>query len=139
MKKEINIGERKFLTKKEALNHYKGILNSYDFGESINEQDFLEVLELLETHPRKEEKKGAGIKQIRIAKLKYKTKAFELVRLDGSTEYFSYTKRINAPRTNMTRFSEACRKAIQEDLRDVKQAYFDKHSKNGKVRCGSVN
>ena len=135
MRKEINIGERKFLTKKEALNHYKGILNSYDFGESINEQDFLDVLALLETHPRKEEKKGVGIKQIRIAKLKYKTKAFELIRLDGSTEYFSYTKRINAPRTNMTRFSEACRKAIQEDLRDVKQAYFDKHSKNGKVRC----
>ena len=58
MRKEINIGERKFLTKKEALNHYKGILNSYDFGESINEQDFLDVLALLETHPRKEEKKG---------------------------------------------------------------------------------
>jgi len=139
LRKEINIGERKFLTKKEALNHYKGILNSYDFGELINEQDFLEVLALLETHPRKEEKKGVGIKQIRIAKLKYKTKAFELVRLDGSTEYFSYTKRINARRTIMTKFSEACRKAIQEDLRGVKQAYFDKHSKNGKVRCQETN
>ena len=135
MKKEINIGEKKFLTKKEALNHYKGILNSYDFGESINEQDFKEVLALLETHPRKEEKKGVGVKQIRIAKLKYKTKAFELVRLDGSTEYFSYTKRINAPKTPITKFSKACRKAIQEDLQNVKQAYFDKHSKKGKVKC----
>lgn len=135
MKKKIKIGELEFLTKKEALNYYKGILNSYDFGESINEQDFEKVLELLETHPRKEEVKGVGIKQIRIAKLKYGTKAFELVRQDGSIEYFSYTKRINAPRTNTTRFSEACRKAIQEDLRDVKQAYFDKYSKNGKVKC----
>lgn len=135
MRKEINIGERIFLTKKDALNHYKGILNSYDFGELINEHDFIEVLALLGTHPRKEEKIGVGIKQVRVAKLKYKTKAFELVRLDDSTEYFSYTKRINAPRTNTTRFGEACRKAIQDDLRNVKQAYFDKYSKKGKVKC----
>lgn len=123
------------MTKKEALNYYKEILNAYDFGQSLNQSDFKEILDLLETHPRKEEKIGVGIKQIRIAKLKYQTKAFELVRLDDSTEYFSYTKRINAPRTNSTRFSEACRKAIQEDLRNVKQSYFDKHSKKGKVKC----
>lgn len=110
-------------------------MNSYEFGQLLNKSDFNEILNLLETHPRKEEKIGVGIKQIKISKLKYKTKAFELVRLDGSTEYFSYTKRINAPRTSTTRFSEACRKAIQEDLKDVKQAYFDKHSKKGKVRC----
>lgn len=135
MRQEINIGERKFSTKKEALNHYKEILNSYDFGESINEFDFKDILALLETHPKKEEMKGIGVKIIRIAKLKYNTKSFELVRLDNSTEIFSYTKRINAPKTNITKFSEACRKAIQEDLRNVKQAYFDKYSKKGKVRC----
>ena len=135
MRKKIKIGDRVFLTKKEALYHYKTILNSYDFGQSINEVHYREVLDLLETHPKKDEKKGAGIKEIRVAKLKYKTKAFELVRIDGSTEYFSYTKRINAPRTNIARFSEACRKSIQEDLRNVKQAYFDKHSKKGKVKC----
>ncbi len=135
MKKKIKIGRHEFLTKKEALNYYKEILNAYDFGQSLNQSDFKEILDLLETHPRKEEKIGVGIKQIRIAKLKYQTKAFELVRLDDSTEYFSYTKRINAPRTNSTRFSEACRKAIQEDLRNVKQSYFDKHSKKGKVKC----
>jgi len=135
LRKKIKIGEKEFLTKKEALNHYKKTLNSYDFGETINKYDFDEVLDLLETHPRKEEMKGVGIKYIRVAKLRYKSKAFELVRLDGSTEYFSYTKRINAPRTNFTKFSESCRKAIQEDLRSVKQLYFDKHSKNGKVKC----
>ena len=123
------------MTKKAALNHYKSILNSYDFGQSLNDSDFKEILELLETHPRKKEKKGVGIKQIKVAKLKYNTKAFELVRLDDSTEFFSYTKRINSPRTNSTKFGKACRKAIQEDLRSVKQAYFDKHSKNGKVKC----
>jgi hypothetical protein len=135
LRKKIKIGEREFLTKKEALIHYKTILNSYDFGQSINESDLKVVLDLLETHPRKEEKKGVGIKEIRVTKLKYKTKAFELVRLDGSTEYFSYTKRINAPRTNTARFGEACRKAIQEDMRNVKQTYFDMHSKKGKVKC----
>jgi len=132
----IEIGKHNFKTKKEALNHYKIILNSYEFGQILNENDFNELIELLKMHPNKEEKIGIGIENIRIAKLeRYNTKVFELVRFDGSTCYFSYTKRINAPKTNFRRFSEACREAIREDLRNVKLAYFQKHSKQGKVKC----
>jgi len=57
------------------------------------------------------------------------------VRTDGSTEFFSYTKRINAPKTDFTKLREACRQAIQEDLRNVKLAYFDRFSKKGQVKC----
>lgn len=135
MRKIIEIGNKEFATKKDALNHYKTILNSYHFGEPLNKGDFKDILELLETHPRVKEKVGVGIEKVRIAKLKYNTKSFELVRFDGSTEYFSYTKRINAPKTDFTKLREACRQAIQEDLRNVKLAYFERYSKKGQVKC----
>jgi hypothetical protein len=131
----MEIGERKFKSKKEALSYYKTILNSYDFGQTINPSDFADILALLDTHPKVEEKIGVGIKEVQIAKLKYNTKSFELVRIDNSTEYFSYTKRINAPKTNLTKFREACRQATKDDLRKVKLSYFEKYSKKGLVKC----
>lgn len=134
-KKAIEIGDKEFATKKDALNHFKTILNSHAFGETLCKNDLIDILELLETHPQVKEKIGVGIETVRIAKLKYNTKSFELVRFDGSTEYFSYTKRINAPRTVFTKFSEACRQTIQEDLRNVKLAYFNRFSKKGQVKC----
>lgn len=124
-----------FATKKDALTHYKTILNSYDFGSELETNDFNDIMNLLETHPRVKEKIGVGIDKVRVAKVQYKSKSFELVRTDGSTEFFSYTKRINSPKTNFTKFREACRQAIQDDLRNVKLDYFEKHSKKGHVKC----
>ena len=135
MKKSIKIGDRLFDSKKAALNHYKSILNSYEFDNTLKQNDFNDIMDLLETHPRVKEKIGVGIEKVRIAKVKYNTKSFELLRVDGSTELFSYTKRINSPKTDFTKFREACRQAIQEDLRNVKLSYFDKYSKKGKVKC----
>lgn len=135
MRKKIEIGERQFATKKDALNHFKTILNSYEFKMNLNKEDLKDILVLLETHPNVKEKIGVGIEYVRIAKVQYNTKSFELVRSDGSTEFFSYTKRINAPKTDFTKLREACRQAIQEDLRNVKLAYFDRFSKKGQVKC----
>jgi hypothetical protein len=136
MRKKIKIGEREFATKKDALSHYKTILNSYKFGEFLNDSDFKDILDLLDTHPNKEEMTGCGIIKVKILKIQhYNTKAFELVRLDGTAVIFSYIQRINAPMTSFTKFSEACRKIVQEDIKNVKLAYFKKFSKKGKVKC----
>jgi hypothetical protein len=135
MKSEIKIGKQVFPTKKEALNHFKMILNSYDIGDFLNEGDLKDVLSLLEMHPEIKEMIGVGISNVRVSRAQYNTKSFELVRIDGSTEFFSYTKRINAPKTDFAKFSEACRKSIQKDLRNVKLSYFEKFSKKGKVKC----
>ncbi len=135
MRKPIKIGEYEFANKKDALTHFKAILNSYYFGQELSKTDFNDIMNLLETHPRVKEKIGVGIDMVRVAKGQYNTKSFELVRNDGSTEFFSYTKRINAPKTNFTKFREACRQAIQDDLRSVKLEYFKKHSKKGMVKC----
>jgi hypothetical protein len=135
LRKPIQIGNIGFATKKAALNHYKEILNSYDYEESLSPKDFGDILNLLETHPQVKDKIGIGIEKVKVVKLKYNTKSFELVRIDGSKEYFSYTKRINAPKTDFAKFRDVCRKTIQEDLRKVKLSYFEKHSKSGKVKC----
>lgn len=135
MRKPIKIGEIEFSTKKDALTHYKIILNTYEFGEELTTNDFNDIMNLLETHPRVKEKIGVGIEKVRIAKVQYNTKSFELIRIDGSTAFFSYTKRINTPKTNFTKFREACRQAVQDDLRSVKLEYFEKYSNKGQVKC----
>ncbi len=134
-RKLIKIGEIEFPFKKSALEYYKKILNSYDFGEELNSHDTVDVLNLLELHPRIKEKTGVGIEKVRIGKAKFNTKSFELVRFDGSTTLFSYTKRINSPKSDFTKFTEACREAIQGDLIQVKQRYFDEFSVKGRVKC----
>ncbi|CAN5631890.1 hypothetical protein BH24ACI2_BH24ACI2_02970 [soil metagenome] len=135
MKQQIEIGNKIFRYKKDALLHFKNILNSYDFGESLNSKDFNDVYELLKRHPRAKEKIGVGIKGFKIGKVQYHTKCFEFIRTDATTGYFGYVKCISGDRNAITEFSRACRKAIQEDLRNVKIEYFKKYSKKGRVKC----
>lgn len=135
MKKLIEIGTNKFIYKKDALEFYKRILNSYEFGEKLNSTDFENVFGLIEIHPEKEKKIGCGIEYFRIGKAKFNTKSFEIVRKDGSSEFLSYTKRINKPKDQSSKFRIACRQAIQNDLIKVKQKYFKDKSKKSKVKC----
>ncbi len=58
-----------------------------------------------------------------------------LVRVDGSKEVFSYLKCINGKSKPLAKFSKTCRETISEDLRNVKLAYFKKHSTKGQVKC----
>lgn len=114
---------------------YKTILNSYEFEEILNKNDFVEVLALLDTHPRIKEKIGVGIEIIKISKAKYNNKCFEIIRIDGSTQHFSYVRLINSPMTDFAKFNRACRGIIAEDMRIVKLSYFQKNSKNGQAKC----
>ncbi|TNJ45332.1 DCL family protein [Tamlana fucoidanivorans] len=135
MKTPIKIGESKFPSKKAALEFYKEILNSYEIGETLNTSDFDNLFCLLKIHSRKKEKIGCGIDHFCIGLAKFNTKSFELVRTDETSEFISYTKRINKPKNKFANFRAACRQAIQADLINVKQNYFRDHYKNGKVKC----
>ena len=48
MKKTFRIGTKEFQSKKEAINHYRKILNFYKCGQSLNESDFEDVCDLLD-------------------------------------------------------------------------------------------
>lgn len=135
MRIPVEIGDNKFKSKKEALEFFKRILNSYDVGETLSSTDFDNLFCLLEIHPNKNEKIGCGINYFRIGVAKFKTKSFELVRTDGTHEFFSYTNRINKSKDNFSNFRIACRQAVQKDLIKLKQTFFKEKSKNGKVQC----
>lgn len=109
-------------------------MNTYNFGEEVNQNHLLNLIELI-NYNESHKFSLSDIKTIRIAKLIYNTKGFEIVKSDGSTELFSYTKKINSPKNNFTKFREACRQAIQDDLIKLKQNYFKINAKNGKVKC----
>ena len=134
MRPLIEIGNNVFKFKKDALLYFKTKLNSYEFGETLNESDTRDVIALLK-YEKGKDKIGVGVKEIRIAKVQYGTKCFEIVRKDLTTEFFSYVFCINGGRKPITKFSTACRNAIHNDLHNVKQKYFDKYSKKGNVKC----
>ena len=79
MKNRIIIGNRTFRYKKDAIGYYKGILNSYEFGETLNEYDFNEIKNLIQLHPDFETKFNFEINKIIVAKVKYNTKSFQVV------------------------------------------------------------
>ena len=108
-----------FKHKKDALVYFKNIVNSYKPIQTINENDFKDLVELIENHPDKEEKIVCGIKKNQVIKVRYKTKYFELIRKDGSTEVFSYRKRINSESNPLAKFRKTCSETISEDLRNV--------------------
>jgi len=135
MKNKIVIGKNIFKYKKDALNYYKGILNSYDFGEALNESDFKEIKDLIRVHPDFENKFNFEIIEIIVDKVKFNTKSFQVIKTDSDKVIFSYLKCINGQHNPRTKFNKACRDTVQNDLRDVKHNYFKKYSKNGKVKC----
>lgn len=136
MKNKIIIGNRTFKYKKDAIDYYKGILNSYNFGETLNENDFKEIKNLIQAHPDFENKFNFEINQIIVDKIKkFNTKSFQVIKTDLDRVIFSYLKCINGQHKPQTKFNKACRDTVQNDLRDVKHNYFKKYSKNGKVKC----
>jgi hypothetical protein len=131
----IEIGENIFPTKKKALEFYKQILNSYEPNNELSDEDFDLVFNLLKIHPNSVQKVGAGISKLTVERDEYNTKCFHLTRIDGSKEHFSYMKCINGEPNHFTNFSKACRKAVEDDLKEAKQNYFKENAKNGKVKC----
>jgi len=90
----LKIGEKEFKFKKDALNYYKKILNSYDFGEMLKDEHYNDIIDLLnydisfsDNHPKVEERENEEeadnedyiIENIRIGKVQFNTKCFELL------------------------------------------------------------
>lgn len=153
MKKTLKIGEKEYKYKKDALIHYKNILNSYNFEELLNEDDFNDILSLLKYDYSFEDEKYkrlgqkiyntidySEIRQVKISKVQFNTKCFELILNDSSTKQLSYTYIINRPKiTADSTFNIACRNTIINDMNLVKRKYFKTHSIKGHVKCQETN
>lgn len=159
MKKTLKIGDKEYKFKKDAIAYYRTILNSYDFGESLNDSDFYDLIDLLnydylnslieiedsEENIDEEIDEGDGtiekephlvVEDIQVARVQFNTKCFEVFYNDETSHYISYLMIINNRKYNPERlFNIACRNAIMSDIRAVKQEYFDNNSVQGKVKC----
>lgn len=135
MKKPIIIGKQIFNYKKDALAHFKAILNAYPNGAILNDNDKNDLLELLKLQANFEEIKGCGVRDFKVDEIRYNTKCFHIIRDDLTTKPISYTICINGKYSLTTKFSRTCRDIIQKDLRAVKQKYFSDNSKKGQVKC----
>lgn len=153
MKKTILIGNHEFKYKKDAIAYYRGILNSYNFGQSLNDSDFDDLMDLLEyAYEKYDFNKSSNsqtiefenenldddlhIVDIKVSRVHYGTKCFELFYSDNSSEYISYLMIINNTTYTPERlFSVACRNSVQDDMMRLKQKYFDENSVKGEVKC----
>ncbi|PSR54254.1 DUF3223 domain-containing protein [Adhaeribacter arboris] len=161
MRKPFKIGEKEYKFKKDAVAHYRTILNSYDFGQSLNDADFNDLIDLLdyehfnylaelestgddgneeiesnEASTEESADEGLSIEEIRVARVQFNTKCFEIVYNDKTSCYISYLMIINNTQHSPEKlFSIACRNAIHSDIRSVKQIHFDNHSIKGQVKC----
>jgi len=152
-KNPIIIGNNIFKYKKDAVAHYRKILNSYSFGESLKESDFYDIIDLLnydytvsedelelddsiDDNEQQDHESDIYITDIKVSKVQFSTKCFEVFYSDNSSCYISYLMILNNTKyTPEKLFNAACRSAINKDIRDVKQRYFDQYSIKGQVKC----
>lgn len=139
MPKKISIvvGNLIFKTQKEATKFFKDMLNRYRDNETVNNEDYEILLNLIERHPEAEQKIGCGIKRFYRAQTDMPTSCFWLEREDGTCTDFSYGSCVRAKgKTLFQEFMEACRDAVKDDLIETKNTYFsDNADKEGKVEC----
>jgi len=154
MRTPIVIGKNEFKYKKDAIEFYKKILNSYDFGDSLNENDFDHIIELvkynnsffsedmeveIQESTDSNTKEDVYIYDVVIAEVQFKTKCFEIIYSNSENWLISFRLMINQHQENTrTTFTRACRGAVQNDIRSVKQSYFDKFSVKGHVDCQRI-
>lgn len=135
----LTVGERTFSSKKEALDHYRGILSAYNEGSLLHEPDRSEVILLAYASIQKRGGQGGGGMDEQILDILVNnhpvfksTKCFWLIWEDGERSIFSYTLAIYGERSDDLCFSVACRNAIRTEIREFKKKVFSKRP----VSCG---
>jgi hypothetical protein len=145
---KVIIGTKEFKTKASALSHFKKMLNDYNDGDVIiDEQDHKDLLALMDRYDSiresvGEEPKGKGqISHFEKRKNfgdKWVSSSFWLVRKDGTETDFSIKAAISkAGMKNLERcFNDACRHAVIRDIVQIKLAKFQKQmNSNAEVKC----
>ena len=89
------LGDSMFSTKQAIKDYYRGILNRYECGQTVNKKHSIELFHLLRNHPHFTEKRGSGIKFFRVETAVqldvkfHQHKCFWIHRTDGTKIDFS--------------------------------------------------
>lgn len=136
---------RTWPTQKGATEHFRHIRDRYADKVPINDaQDHEDLLALLErydaAHGEEDSKIGVGVDFFEV-RTNYgsggPTRGFWLHRSDGSTTDFSFLWAIRGiPKPQYQEFAEACRAAVDQELKAAKRRFFDTHANaDGLVPC----
>jgi hypothetical protein len=88
--KPFNIATRAFVKKGDAMEFFRAMLNRYRPGDIVNAADSSDLAALLKHHSEYPTKLGGGVAQFEVIVNIFKTQSFEIVRVDGSRDDFSY-------------------------------------------------
>ena len=90
--REIRIETRVFQKAGDGTAFFSEMLNRYDIGSRVSETDGLDLSALLKRHDQYSEKVGVGIDHYKVdsAPEPYEGRCFWVVRVDGSSEDFSF-------------------------------------------------
>ncbi len=133
----IIIGNKEFKFQKDALAYFKDMLSRHRKNATIDGEDNLSLLSLIERHPEAVHKIGSGVKRFYKAPADMGTSCFWLERVDGSNTDFSYITAVKAKGKSLYQeFAEACRNSIQPDLTRTKECFFENNAdSDGCVEC----
>lgn len=118
----------------EIIEKFKTINKSFtEIKHTDNiEKKFLDRRPSLDDFSEKE----LEIVDIKVSKVQFSTKCFEVFYSDKTSCYISYLMRLNKTKyTPEKLFYIACRNSIHDDIKSVKQKYFDQNSVKGQVKC----
>ena len=88
--KPFTIDTRSFQKKGEATAFFRAMLNRYRPGYRVSAADAADLAALLKCHTEYADKVGSEIDHFRVMANVFNTKSFEIVRVDGTRDDFSY-------------------------------------------------
>jgi hypothetical protein len=89
---EIVVFGQSFKTKKALEEKLRSMLHTAPLGVEFDEPEHSFLLCVLFRHPDVLKKIGRGVKAFRVTTSEYKNRCFEVVRVDGTYEEFSYPR-----------------------------------------------
>ncbi len=135
---KIQVKDKTFDSKKEAKAFFSEIINRYKLGDTLSELDTKYVSALFERHPEYPAMVGAGIKSIFVSNNDPdfpRSRNFNIVRPNGTSYYFGFHKCLDEEETIEHRFTEACRLAVQDQVKDFRTKEFYNNCAESLYRC----
>src|SRR5262245_23420948 len=99
--------------------------NRYPLGARVVGADDEQLRWLIDRHPDREEKYGAGIDHFTVSETCYRSRGFCVWRTDGSGTDFSYRVSVYGRPSPMHQLIKTLRIEVNEDIMRAKQAWFE--------------
>lgn len=95
----VTLDTRSFGSKDEATAYFRAMLNRYRPGDRVSDVDAGDLTALLKRHTEYRQKIGAGIDHFEVMAADHGTQCFRVLRIDGTSDDFSYIHCITPKRS----------------------------------------